>query len=157
MCSSSSGIADPSLHAMLQEELSTRNFCWQELKEMNQPLSFAAASSSSSSSPSHGFSATMPMTQSLIDPETKSRRLLFDNQQITDYQSQMMGYGGSSNEIQQNSLLLNCLAQKYQSADINLLQFTNNSSGFDHSSVSPIGTQFFEAKASFTSLTAKVN
>nr|QDL88394.1 transcription factor bHLH112-like isoform X4 [Cymbidium ensifolium] len=158
----SSGIDEPSLHAMLQEDMSTRNFCRQELQEMNLPLSLGgAASSSSTSSPSYGCSATMPMIQSLIEPDTKYRQVLFDNQQMTDYQSQMMAYGGGSNEIQHNPLLLNYLAQKQQSADINQMQFTNTSSfwnassGFYHSSFSPIETQFCETKPSFNFLTAK--
>ncbi|XP_028547366.1 transcription factor bHLH112 isoform X3 [Dendrobium catenatum] len=155
--SSRSGIAEPAFHAMLQEDLSTADFFRQEVKETNQPLLLAASSSSSSSSSSYALRTPMSMIQSLVEPDTKFRRFLFDDQQMSDYQYQMvMAYGRGSNEIHQSPLIFSGLAPREQSAEINLMQFTNSSTflndspGFyDHPPASPIG------KPSFSSLIAK--
>nr|QDF82359.1 transcription factor bHLH112-like isoform X2 [Cymbidium goeringii]QDH09016.1 transcription factor bHLH112-like isoform X5 [Cymbidium sinense] len=115
---SSSGRAESSFQAMLQEDLHSRSAFSAamdagesssdlQLKDMNNPLFFENSIISSGGFPLVSSSSSSIM-QGLLEPDSRPEQPLFDSQHMFHYQQSQY------------------MQQKQQSAIVNHLQFTNN-------------------------------
>lgn len=118
LLASSSGRAESSFHALLQDDLSSRpafspaidagESSSVQLRDMNNPFFFENSIHPGVSFPHASPPPPSSMIHVLFDPDSRTEQSLFDAQQMVNYQQSHM------------------IHQKQQSAMINQLQFANN-------------------------------